>query len=123
MSPLYHTFYLVLVNRTLHPASHSTLILINDGMDNFGTTCPTNTFGSPGIVMSHVCVNITFVQSGRLIVSESMAGSRLLHGVSSMMKIEAAPVSAIACNAAMAIALRYCGFGAPNNWCAVAVID
>jgi hypothetical protein len=39
-----------------------------------------------------------------------------------MMKIEVAPVSAIACNAAMAIALRYCGFGMPNNCCAVAAI-
>ena len=28
-----------------------TLILINDAIDNFGTTCPTNTIGSPGIVM------------------------------------------------------------------------
>ena len=39
-----------------------------------------------------------------------------------MMKIEVAPVSDIACNAAMAIALRYCGFGAPNNYLAVAAI-
>jgi hypothetical protein len=39
-----------------------------------------------------------------------------------MVKIEAAPVSNIACDAAMAIALRYCGFGAPNNCLAVAAI-
>jgi hypothetical protein len=39
-----------------------------------------------------------------------------------MIKIEVAPVSAIACDAAMAIPLRYCGFGAPNNCCAVAAI-
>jgi hypothetical protein len=40
-----------------------------------------------------------------------------------MMKIDVAPVSAIACDAAMAIALRYCGFGAPNISRAVAAID
>ena len=39
-----------------------------------------------------------------------------------MMKIEVAPVSDIVCDAAMAIALRYCGFGAPNNCLAVAAI-
>ena len=99
MFPLYHTSHLVLVNRTLHPELHNTLIPINNAMDNFGTMCPTNTFGSPGIVMSHVCVDITFVPSGRLMVSGQMAGHRFLHGVPSMMKIEVDPVSAIACNA------------------------
>jgi hypothetical protein len=39
------------------------------------------------------------------------------------MKIEVAPVSAIACNAAMAIALRYCVLGVPNGSLAVAAID
>ena len=73
--------------------------------------------------MSHVCVDFTFVPSGRLIVSGRTARRRFLHGVPSMMKIDVAPVSAIACNSAMAIALRYCGFGAPNNCLAVAAID
>ena len=96
---------------------------INDAIDNFGTTCTTNTIGSPGIVMSHVCVDFTFVQSGRLIVSGRTAGRRFLHGVTSMMKIDVAPVSAIACDAAIVIAFRYCGFGAPNRSLAVAAID
>ena len=96
---------------------------INNAIDNFGTTCPTGTFGSPGIVMSHVCVDCTFVLSGRLMVSGRMAGQRFSHGVPSMIKIKAAPVSAIACNAAMVIALRYCGFGAPNNCLAVAAME
>ena len=120
--PLYHTLHFFLVNNTLHPASHKTLIPINNAMDSLGTTCPTSTFGSPGIIMSHVCVDITFVPSGRLMVSGCTARRKFLHGVPSMMKIEVAPVSAIACNAAMAIALRYCGFGAPNNCLAVAAI-
>ncbi len=122
MFPLYHTLHLFLVNNTLHPASHRTLIPINHAIVNLGTTCPTSTFGRPGIVMSHVCVDFTFVPSGRLMVSGRMAGHMFLHSVPSMMKIEVAPVSAIACEAAMAIALRYCGFGTPNNCCTVAAI-
>ncbi len=122
MFPLYHTSHLFLVNNTLHPASHRTLIPINDVIVNLGTTCPMSTFGRPGTVMSHVCVNFTSVPSGRLMVSGRMAGRMFLHGVPSMMKIEVTPVSAVACNAAMAIVLRYCGFGLPNNCCAVAAI-
>ena len=113
--PLYHTLQFVFVNTTSHPALHRTLMPINDAIDIFGTTCPTNTIGSPGIVMSHVCVDFTFVPSGRLIVSGRIAGRRFLHGVPSMMKIDLAPVSANACNAAMMIALRYCLFGDPNS--------
>ena len=120
--PLYHTSHFVLVNTTLHPALHRTLIPINEAMDNFGTTCPTSTFGRPGIVMSHVCVNFTFVPSCRLMVSGRVARRRFLQVVPSMMKIEVAPVSYIACDAAMKIALRYCLFGAPNNCRAVAAI-
>ena len=74
--PLYHTSQFVFVNTTSHPASHRTLMLINNAIDNFGTTCPTNTFGIPGIVMSHVYVDFTFVPSGRLIVSRCIAGWR-----------------------------------------------
>ncbi len=120
--PLYHTLQLVLVNNTLHPALHRTLIPINNAIVNFGTTCPTSTFGRPGIVMSHLCVDFTFVPSDILMVSGRMAGRRFLQGVPSMMKIEVATVSAIACDAAMAILLRYCGFGVSNNCRAVAAI-
>ena len=96
---------------------------ISEAIDNLGTTCPTNTIGSPGIVMLHVCVDLTFVPSGKLIVSGSIAGCRFSHGVPSMMNIEVAPVSAIASVAAIAIALRYCLFGAPNMSRAVAAIE
>ncbi len=121
--PLYQTSHFVLVNTNLHPVLHMTLMPINNAMDSLGTTCPTRTFGSPGVIMLHVCVDITFVPSGKLIVSGRTARRRFLHVVPPMMKIKVAPVSAIACNAAMAIALRYCGFGAPNNCLAVAAID
>ena len=48
---------------------------------------------------------------------------RFLHSVPSMMKIEVAPVSAIACDAVMVIVLRCCRFVAPNNYRAIAAID
>ena len=121
--PLYQTSQFVFVKTTSHPALHSTLIPIKDAIDNLGTTCPTNIIGSPGIVMSHVCVDFTFVPSGRFIVSGRIAGWRFLQGVPSMMNIEVAPVSAIASDVAMVNALRYCGFGAPNRSLAVAAID
>ena len=60
--------------------------------------------------------------SGRLIVSGHTARRRFLHSIPSMMKIKVATISAIACDATIAIALRYCGFGAPNNSLAVAAI-
>ncbi len=106
---------LVLVNTTLHPALHSTLILIQDAMDSLGTTCPTKTVGSPGMVMSHVCVDLTLLPSGKFMVSGCIAGRRFWTGVPSITRIEVAPVSAIACNVAIVIALRYCGKGAPSR--------
>ena len=94
--PLYPTLQFVFVNTTSHPELHRTLMPINDVIDSFGTKCPNNTIGSPGNVMSQVCVDFTFVPSGRLIVIGFIAGHRFLHGVPSMMNIKVAPVSAIA---------------------------
>jgi hypothetical protein len=113
--PSYITLQQVLVNITLHPALHSTLIPIKDAMDSLGTTCPTKTVGSPGMVMSHVWVDLTLLPSGKFMVSGWIAGQRFWMGVPSITKIDVAPVSAIACNVAIVIALRYCGKGAPNR--------
>ncbi len=113
--PSYMTSQLILVNITSHPVLHSTLIPIKDAMDSFGTTCPTKTVGSPGMVMSHVCVDLTLLPSGKFMVSGWIAGQRFWTGVPSITKIEVAPVSAIACNIAILIALRFCGKGAPNR--------
>ncbi len=41
-------------------------------------------------------------------------------GVPSISKIEVAPVSAIACNVPIVLALRYCGEGVPNKCSAAA---
>ena len=84
--PSYITLQLVLVNTTLHPALHSTPIPIEDAMDSLGTTCPTKTVGSPGMVMSHVCVDLTLLPSDKFIVSGCIAGRRFWMGVPSITK-------------------------------------
>lgn len=47
-------------------------------------------------MMSHVCVDITFLPSGRLIVIGSNVGRIFSMGGPSMTKIDVAPMSAIA---------------------------
>ncbi len=68
----------------------------------------------------HVCVDLTLLPSGKFMVSGWIAGRRFWTGLPSITKIEVAPVSAIACNVAIVIALRYCGEGAPNRCLAAA---
>ncbi len=72
--------------------------------------------------MSYIGVDFTLLPSGKLMESGLMARQRFLMGVSSLTKIDVAPVCAIACNIAKVNALRYCGIGAPNRWCVVAAI-
>ncbi len=78
--------------------------------------------GRPGIVMSHRCVDL-WLPSGKFIVNCFVAGQVFLTGVSSIMNMDVAPVSAIACDVAMVIALRYWGVGVPNRCLAVATND
>ncbi len=102
--PSYITSQLVLVNTSLHPASHSTLIPIKDAMDSVGTTCPTKTamdsvgttcptktVGSPGMVMWHVCVGLTLLTSGKFMVSGWIAGRRFWTGVPSILNNQSCP--------------------------------
>ncbi len=74
--PSYITLQIVLANITLHPVLHSTLIPIKDAIDSLGTACPTKTVGSPGMVMLHVCVDLTLLPSGKFMVSGWIAGQR-----------------------------------------------
>jgi len=69
-----------------------------------GTMYPVNTIGRPGIFMSHMCVDVTLLTSGKLIVIGLFVVRRVLTGVPFMMNIEVAPVSAIACVGAITIA-------------------
>ncbi len=73
--------------------------------------------------MSHMCVDLTWLPSGKLILNCFIAGQMFLTGVPSIMNMNVAPVSAIACNIAIVIALRYWGVQVPNRCPAVAVND
>ena len=95
---LYLTTHFSLSKVTVHPALHSTRIPNKDAILIPGTICPINTVGRPGIVMSHVCVDITFLPSGRLIVIGFNVGRIFSMGVPAMTKIDVAPVSAIVCD-------------------------
>ena len=92
-------------------------------MAKFGTMCPVNVVGSPGISMSHMCVDLICRPSGRLIVSCFNAGRLFFTSAPSMTKIDVAPVSAIASFVAIVIAFRYCVDGLPNNLLAVTASD
>ena len=74
---LYNTSQCLSQNVTLHPALHSTLMPISEAISSCGTIWPVSIAGSPGICMSHICVDFIFVPSGRLIVS-GLNATRLL---------------------------------------------
>jgi hypothetical protein len=99
----YRTTLFLSSNVTVHPALHNTLMPNSDAILIPGTICPINTVGRPGMVMSHVCLDLTLLPSGRLIVIGLMVGFIFSMGVPSITKIDVAPVSAIACNTSMSM--------------------
>ena len=92
-------------------------------MAKCGTMCPVNVVGSPGISMSHMCVDLICLPSGRLIVSGFNAGRLFFTSAPSMTKIDVAPVSAIASDVAIVMAFRYCVDGLPKILLAVSASD
>jgi hypothetical protein len=61
-----------------------------------GLICPVSTVGRPGIVMSHTCVDRSFVPSGKFIVRGDKVICLLSMLAPSIMKMDVAPVSAMA---------------------------
>ena len=92
-------------------------------MAKFGTMCPVNVVGSPGISMSHMCANLSCLPSGRLIVRGFIAGRSFFTSDPSIINIDVAPVSAIASDVAILMAFRYWFDGLPNILPAVSVSD
>ena len=83
--------------------------------------CPVSVTGNPGILMSHACVNLTFLLSGRLTVRDFVATRPLATSTPSITKMDVAPVSAMAWFGAMVIALmQFCG-GLPYKGLATGV--
>ena len=104
-----------LSNTTLHPALHRGRIPISDAAFNDGRICPVSIVGRPGILMSQTCVDTSCLPSGKLIGSGFFAMRLLSTSALSMMKMEVAPVLAMAWFVAIVIAFKYCGMGLPNN--------
>jgi hypothetical protein len=100
---LYRTMHFLSSNVTVHPALHNTLMPNSNAILIPGTMCPINTVSRPSMVMSHICVDITLLPSGRLIVIGLMVGFIFSMGMSSITKIDVAPVSAIACDMSMSM--------------------
>ncbi len=95
---------------------------MRDAIINDGTMCPVNIVGRPGILISHTCVDWTFLPSGKLIVRGDTAIRLLSMATPSMVKMEVVPVSAIAWLSAIVRALRNCGIGLPQSALTIAAI-
>jgi hypothetical protein len=70
-----------------------------------------------------MCINLICLPSGRLIVSGFIAGRLFFTSAPSMIKIDVAPVSAIALDVGIVMAFRYCVDGLPNILLAVLASD
>jgi hypothetical protein len=79
--------------------------------------------GNPGMVMPQTCVDIICYPPGMLIFNGFDAGHLLTTSTPSMMKMEVAPVSAIAWVNVIVIAFRYSLVGLPHNTHAAAAND
>ena len=110
MLPLYSTTYLSLSNLTAHPAAVRTRIPNREAIDNSRTIWPKSGVGRPGIIISHICVDITLRPSAKAIFSGHVVCRRLWTGILSMFNIWVAPESAIASFNAIFIA-AYPHFG------------
>jgi hypothetical protein len=73
-----------------------------------GTMCPINLCGKPGMSTSHMCVDIIFFPSGRLMCMGFVAMQMLLAGVPAITNIDMAPVLATTCVGAICIAFAWC---------------
>ncbi len=71
-------------------------MLSKDAILISGTMCPINLCGRPGMSTSHMCVDIIFSPSGRLMCMGFVAMQILLAGVPAITNIDVAPVLATA---------------------------
>jgi hypothetical protein len=123
MLPLYITLQLSLLNITVHPALQIGRIPIRDAMARCRTACLVKTIGNPGIAISQMWVDLTFHPSGMLIVKGLIVILLLTTSSPSIMKMEVAPVSVIACVDVIVIAFRYLCDGWPTMLQAIAAIN
>ena len=106
--PLYFMSHFSLSKVTVHPALQRGQMPMRDAIVNDGTMCPVKTVGRPGMWMSFMCVEYIFLPSGKLIVRGVRVTCLLSTCAPSMMKINVAPVSAMAWLVANVKVLRSC---------------
>jgi hypothetical protein len=106
VSPLKMMSHLSSLNVTVQPALQSGRMPINDATARCRTMCPVKLVGRPGIFISHSCVECTLLPSGKRIVNGCKATLLFLTSTPSITKMDVAPVSAIAWDVAIVIALR-----------------
>jgi hypothetical protein len=70
---------------------------------------------NPGIVISHICVDLTFHLSSMLMVKGLLVTLLLTISTLSIMKMDAAPVPAIGCVKVIIMAFKYLFNGRPNK--------
>ena len=92
-------------NLTVHPAAVRTRNPNKEAIDNSGTIWPTSVVGSPGIIISHICVDVTRRLSANATFSGHVVFCLLWTGMPSMTKIWVPPESAIASFNAIIIAV------------------
>ncbi len=112
-----------MLNVMVHPALQSSRIPMSNAMARCGTMWPVKIVDNPGIVISQMWVDLTFRPSGMLMVKGLLVILLLRTSTPSIIKIEVAPVSAIACVNAILIAFRYLFNGWLNMLRAIAAID
>ncbi len=109
--PLNITSHFVLSNVTLHPALQRGHMLMSEAIVNDGTICPVSVVVSPGMFISHTCVDWILLPSCKLIVRGDTAMCLLSTAAPSMMNMDVAPMSAIAWCLAVVRALINFGLG------------
>jgi hypothetical protein len=121
MLPSNSTSHLLLSKITRHPALQSGSIPTSNATAKAGRMCPVRTVGRPGMAMLHTCVHCTLRPSRRLIVNGLDETRLLATPMPSMTKMDAAPVSAIACDVAIVMAFKaLCEVGMNNAQAAMA---
>jgi hypothetical protein len=121
--PMKTTSHLSLSKVMVHPALQRGLMPISNMITRCGTMCPVKIVGNPGIVMPQMCVDLTFRPSGMLLVNGLGLICLLTTSMPSIMKMDVALVSVIACVVATVIVFNYSCDGWANMLQAIAAID
>ncbi len=96
--------HLSLLNTTVHPISVKTRIPNSKAMDKSGLMCPVSVMGRPGMLTSHMCVDMMCLPSANMTFNGHVVPCLLCMGVPSIMKICVAPESAMASSIEVIIA-------------------